>query len=174
MQNEEVVIIHPCENCPQLDRQINWKWFEEYDYTEEDIIETIQSCYCDKLDGLRIRWHNPNGCEDYPEPSNRKKSQHNRKKRLSKRERDIKYKNHIKQLSKLQWYPSPCIYMDEIWIRGIGYVENPKPYYKRLYRGKRSKYLKKLSHKKVRRYTGDLPRKGNQSNKLFDFWWTYD
>lgn len=64
--------------------------------------------------------------------------------------------------------------MDEIWIRGIGYVENPKPYYKRLYRGSRSKYLKKLSHKKVRRYTGDLPRKGNQSNKLFDFWWELD
>lgn len=70
------------------------------------------------------------------------------------------------------WYPSPVTYTDEIWIKGLGYVENPKPYYKRLYRGKRSKYLKKQSHRKIRRYKGEL-HNGWQCHKLYDFWWQY-
>lgn len=35
-------------------------------------------------------------------------------------------------------------------------------------------YYKRLSHRKVRRYRGELNRKGNGSNKIFDYWWTVD
>ena len=45
-----------------------------------------------------------------------------------------------------------------------------KEYYKRYYRGKRSKYLKRLSNKAVRRYKGDISGKGGYK-KLFDYWW---
>ena len=57
-----------------------------------------------------------------------------------------------------------------IWINGHGYVQNAKPYYKRWYRGKRSKYFKQQSNRKIRRYNGEL-HKGNMAYKLYDFWW---
>lgn len=38
----------------------------------------------------------------------------------------------------------------------------------------RYKYYKRLSHRKVRRFEGELPRKGGGSNKVFDYWWTVD
>ena len=94
-------------------------------------------------------------------------------KRRNKRERDLKHKEHLKRLDKIsRGYPLPVYYTDEIYVRGCGYIENPKPYYKRLYRGKRSKYLKKQSHKKIRRYNGEL-HNGWQCHKLYDFWWEY-
>ncbi|MCK2000592.1 hypothetical protein MZM54_04185 [[Brevibacterium] frigoritolerans] len=42
----------------------------------------------------------------------------------------------------------------------------------RCYRGGRSAFLKKRSNKKVRRYIGGLPPKGNTHNRIFDFWWS--
>ena len=96
-----------------------------------------------------------------------------KQKRRNKRERDLKHKEHLKRLDKIsRGYTSPVYYTDEIYVRGYGYVKNPKPYYKRLYRGKRSKYLKKQSHKKIRRYKGEL-HNGGQCHKLYDFWWEY-
>lgn len=93
--------------------------------------------------------------------------------RRNKRERFRKYQNHLKRLSETSnGFPSGAVYLDEVWIKGQGYVENPKPYYKRLYRGKRSKYLKKQSHRKVRRYKGEL-HNGCMCNRLYDFWWEY-
>ena len=89
----------------------------------------------------------------------------------SKRRRYLKHQNKLKHLHEATCnsYPSPVMYTEEKWIRSAGYVKNPKPYYKRLYRGKRSKYLKQQSNKKIRRYKGDLHR-GNMAHKLFDFW----
>lgn len=96
-----------------------------------------------------------------------------KRKRRNKRERDQKYKEHLKRLDKIsRGYPSPVYYTDEIYVRGFGYIENPNPYYKRLYRGKRSKYLKKQSHKAIRRYNGEL-HNGNMCHRLYDFWWEY-
>lgn len=66
------------------------------------------------------------------------------------------------------------MYKDKIWIKGQGYIENPKPYYKRLYRGRgkgMSYYNKKMSNKKIQRYKGELPKKGNPGHRLYDFWW---
>ena len=40
----------------------------------------------------------------------------------------------------------------------------------RWYRGKRSKYFKQQSNRKIRRYKGEL-HKGNMAHKLYDFWW---
>lgn len=45
-----------------------------------------------------------------------------------------------------------------------------KEYYKRYYRGKRSKYLKRLSNKAVRKYKGVISGKGGYK-RLFDYWW---
>ena len=83
-----------------------------------------------------------------------------------------KHQNNLKHLYEIAggYYPAPVGYMDEIWINGHGYVQNAKPYYKRWYRGKRSKYFKQQSNRKIRRYNGEL-HKGNMAYKLYDFWW---
>lgn len=124
--------------------------------------------YCDKVGG-KTAWYG--FCEDiYPDIP--KHVYHSKQKRRNKRERDQKYKNHLKFLAEyLSGYPSPVVYRDKIFIRGQGYVENPKPYYKRYYREKRAKYIKRMSNKKIRRYKGDVPKKGNWCYKLYDFWW---
>ena len=46
----------------------------------------------------------------------------------------------------------------------------PKPYYQRLYRGKKSKYLKQLSNRKIRRYKGELHNGYQHIHKIFDWW----
>lgn len=43
-------------------------------------------------------------------------------------------------------------------------------YYKRYWRGSRSKYLKRQSNKKLRRYKHEVPSRGGY-RKVFDFWW---
>lgn len=48
---------------------------------------------------------------------------------------------------------------------------NSKGHYKRYYRGSRSKFLKKLSNKKIRNYRGYVENKGNKHKRLYDFWW---
>ena len=127
--------------------------------------------WCDKVGGKVYCFGH---CTDFYEDIDAVKHKNSsNKKRRNKRERDKKYKNHLKQLSKSSSkFPSGAVYLDEIWIRGKGYVENSKPYYKRLYRGQRSKYLKKQSHKAIRRYKGEL-HNGNMCHKLYDFWWKY-
>lgn len=130
--------------------------------------EFEQFLWCDKVGG-KVYWAGRcnDAHSDIPKQINRSKQ-----KRKSKRERDQKYKNHLKFLTEYpSGYPSPAVCMDEIFIRGRGYVKNLKPYYKRYYRGQRSKYLKRVSNKTVRRYKGDIPKKGNWCHKLYDFWW---
>ena len=128
--------------------------------------------YCEKVGGKTLLY----GYCTYVYEKNAIHKNRSKQKRRNKRERDQKHKNHLKFLAEnVTGYPSPVIYIDEIWIKGQGYVENPKPYYKRLYRGRgrcnNSNYHKKMSNRKIRRYTGELPKKGNLSHKLYDFWW---
>lgn len=128
--------------------------------------------YCDKVGGKTLVY----GYCTYVYEKNATHKNNSKQKRRNKRERDQKHKNHLKFLAEnVTGYPSPVTYTDEIWIRGQGYTENPKPYYKRIYRGRgrrsNSNYHKKMSNRKIRRYSGELPKKGNLSHKLYDFWW---
>lgn len=127
--------------------------------------------YCNKVGGKIILY---GYCEDaYSEIIKYKNT--SKKKRRNKRERDQKYKKHLKFLAEnIQHYPSPVIYINEIYAKGEWYVEAPKPYYKRLYNRKggihrSSTYYKKMSNKKIRRFKGDLPKKGNLGHKLYDY-----
>ena len=67
----------------------------------------------------------------------------------------------IYEINRRRFYLPSGVYKEE---------RDGKEYYKRYYRGKRSKYLKKLSNKKVRRYNGEISGKGGYK-KLFDYWW---
>lgn len=147
------MIILECRNCPYYDGGLGGQW-------------------CDKVGGYNYRF---GYCSDIYDQETTLKN-HSKQKRKNKRERDQKHKNHLKFLAEnVSGYPSPAIYMNVIWIKGQGYVENPKPYYKRLYRGRgrhsNSNYHKKMSNRKIRRYKGELPKKGNLSHRLYDFWW---
>ena len=171
-----------CRNCPYAKDEFNKriKYYQEYtdkngvpndiygDLTLEEIMEFEEPyCWCEKTGG-KILWHGQ--CNDAYDDV-QKYENHSKKKRRNKRERDLKYKNHLKSLAEnTTGYPSPAYYVDEIWIKGYGYVKNPKPYYKRLYRGKRSKYLKRQSNKKIRRYKGEL-HNGHHCYKVFDYWY---
>ena len=101
----------------------------------------------------------------------------NKRKHRNKRARDHKYNDHLKLLYEVSRcrHPAPVIYTDEVFIKGQGYVNNPKPYYKRRYRGhgknSSSRYHKKMSNRKIRRYKGELHNKGFSCHKLYDFWW---
>jgi len=145
-----------CENCPY--------------YKDE-----LGGQYCDKVGGKNLLY---GYCEDaYIELIIDKN--HSKQKRRNKRECDQKYRNHLKFLAEnIQGYPSPAIYTDEIWIKGQGYVKNPKPYYKRCYRGNRKgnryAFCKKHANRCVRNYKGEIHYKGNQFKKIFDYWWTVD
>lgn len=157
-----------CGNCPY--------GIEEFakihdSLTFEDNPDYIEgTIWCNKTGG-KIFWYGK--CEDYAEIQTKQKC--SKKKRMNKRERDLKHKKHLKFLAEnIQGYPAPVIYTDEIYVKGQGYVENPKPYYKRMYRGRakgRSRYGKKVSNRIIRKYKGCIPRKGNWSHRLYDFWW---
>ena len=133
---------------------------------DEDDTDTFHDIFCDKIGGKVSIW---GYCEDVNDNISRYKF-HSKKKKRSKRERDTKYKSHLKHISEISNYPKPAYYNDKIWISRQGWVDNPNPYYKRLYRGQRSKHLKQSSNRKIRRYKGELP-KGFYCHRLFDFWW---
>ena len=135
------------------------------DLSQEEICRAI---WCDKIGG-KVGYMGC--CEESSRMGNVIKTQSN-KKRKNKRARYLKYQNNLKHLYEIvgDYYPAPVGYIDEIMVEKYKYIENPKPYYKRWYRGKCSKYLKQQSNKKIRRYKGEL-HKGNMVHKLFDFWW---
>lgn len=143
-----------------------------HDLQHEDAADEFeQFLWCDKVGGKVYCFGHCEDAFDILDVKNQRNS--SKKKRSNKREREYKYKNHLKRLSETSGgFPSGAVYIDLIWIKGQGYVKNPKPYYKRLYRGKMSKYLKKQSHRKIRRYKGEL-HNGWQCHKLYDFWWEY-
>lgn len=91
--------------------------------------------------------------------------------------RSSEHKKRMKKLSKVSSYTSGAYYVDEILVKGVGYVKNPKPYYKRYYRanhrGSRYSYYKKHANRQVRRYKDSILR-GGAYKKCFDYWWTVD
>ena len=90
----------------------------------------------------------------------------------NKHERRIKYRNKLKRLYKNRHgYFVPVVYTDEVWLKNAGYVKNSKPYYKRLYRGTSSRYVKNQSNRKIRRYKGELHNGYHHIHKLYDFEW---
>ena len=159
-----------CRDCPYIKEDFDRK---TQDITDKyDLDELEKSCWCDKTGG-KIWWYGQceDAFDDIPPQINRSKQR-----KRNKRERDLKYRQRLKLLAEnVNGYPSPVIYTDEIWIKGLGWVKNPKPYYKRLYRdnhkGGRNKYYKKYANRQVRRYKGELHSKGNQHRKVFDYWW---
>ena len=94
-----------------------------------------------------------------------------KEKKRNKRERDCKHNNHLKSLYETSRRCFPVIYKDKIFIKGHGYIDNPKPYYKRIYRGSKSHYYKRKSNRKIRRYKGEIPTKGSFCHKIYSRWW---
>lgn len=137
-----------------------------FNKTDEDDTDTFHDIFCDKTGGRVSIW---GYCEDinYDSP---KHDNHSKKKKRNKRERDIKYKSHLKHLSEISNYPKPAYYIDEIKVKRYHYIKSPKPYYKRVYRDKGSPYLKKISNRRIRRYKGEISN-GWNCHRLFDFWW---
>lgn len=174
-----------CRNCPYAkdDFERRMAWYNQtvsekgipndiYGYLEpQDAPDSFEDyLWCEKVGGKVYCF---GLCEDAYSDTAKHENSKKTKHRRNKRERDLKYKNHLKHLAEnTSGFPSGAYYVDEICVRGHGYIKNPKPYYKRLYRARRSKYLKKQSHRKIRRYKGDL-HKGWHCHRLFDFWWEY-
>lgn len=73
-----------------------------------------------------------------------------------------RFKNKHKKLAELGYINHMSSYYEK--------ESNNRTYIKNCYRGKRSMYLKKQSHRIVRRNKEYFP-KGNKSNRLFGFWW---
>lgn len=83
------------------------------------------------------------------------------------------HKRRMKKLSKVSSYTSGAYCVDEIWVKGTGYIKNPKPYYKRYYRGSRYSFFKKYANRRVRKHKYDIMR-GGSYKKCFDYWWAVD
>lgn len=91
-------------------------------------------------------------------------------KKQKKRDREKRYQNHLKQIQERGKY----------WISGVwpvdkngDYVRDDSPdfvRFKRGYRGKRSKYIKRHCNKRIRR-KDNFPLKGNGYRKASEFWW---
>lgn len=86
---------------------------------------------------------------------------------LNSYKRKIRYKQYLQRLAdKKLRYPQPAYRIDQDgW-----YTDDPDKtkYVKREYRGSKSKTLKKISNKKIRRFSGEIPS-GCSYKRLFDF-----
>ena len=113
--------------------------------------------WCDKVGGKNILF---GYCSEVYEIDAKQNRQYSKKKRTTKYERNQKYQNYLKQLSKKtsSYFPS-VVYIDGLH------------YYKRYYRGRRSKYLKKIFNRKIRRHKCELPKQGLRFHKIYDFWY---
>lgn len=153
-----------CRDCPY-----GIESFEKHEsYIDE---EDIENCvWCEKVGGKVYSFGH---CSDWYEQDEENKN-YSKKKRINKRDRYLKHLDHLKYLEKVSCgYPKPVTYENEVWIKGVGYIKNPKTYYKRWYRGKRSGYLKRQSNKAIRRYKGELHKGYQHIHKIYDFWWEY-
>lgn len=90
----------------------------------------------------------------------------------------------IQECKNKRWYPSGYSWSDYIWwydckdktYDGDNYylfnrVPTYKAYPKRWFRVPASSYLKKVSHRKVRRHNNEYRGKSNISDKEYEFWW---
>ena len=80
------------------------------------------------------------------------------------RYQEQRYKNYLKKLYKAKGYR----YCSSVYNRYVSYSE--KHYYKRHYRSKRSKKVKRYCNKQVRRYKKGISN-GNCYRRLTEFWW---
>lgn len=157
-----------CFTCP-LGKDSYEQRLKTYDalnmgYNYDEIVYNI---WCDKI-GSKCGWYGY--CDDAFNENIKPKIKVN-KKMSDKRIRQEKYINKLKRLNKIAYYPSPAMYVEEKWDKELrDYITLDKPYYKRCYIGSRTKYFKKYSNKKVRRYKGEL-QNGNSYRKVFDLWW---
>lgn len=97
------------------------------------------------------------------------KSDYQRPRKCNAYKRKVKYKQYLKRLAKEGCdYPSPAVPVD---CNG-DYTDDPDDvkYIRREYRGRMSKFLKKIGNRKIRRYNGDISS-GCEYKRLFDFWW---
>lgn len=74
--------------------------------------------------------------------------------------RNMKYKKRLKYLANLPGWESGAYYSDK------------KKRFVRMYRGSRSKYLKHVGNKAIRRYHKGISS-GSNYKKVYDFWWNY-
>ena len=144
-----------CETCPYIEP-------DEYHGMEPE--EAALNCYCDKL-GCKIFYFGP--CEK--EVDRLPKKEYRNPRHLNRYEREKHYKDREKRMAIDLWntYLAPSgIDKDEYYTND----PNEIVYVKRLYRGSRSKFLKRRSNKKVRRYQREFPNHGGY-RRVFDFWW---
>lgn len=137
---------------------------------EERANQSEQFVWCDKVGGKVYSFGHCTDWYKYDKPPHKAYSKRTKR---NKRERYLKHQNHLEHLYKTvgDCYPSPVRIVNEIWVKDIGYVENLKPYYQRLYRGKRSKCLKRQSNKAIRRYKGELHKGYQHIHKIYDYWY---
>lgn len=181
--------MHPCYRCPliqgQIEEGIKKIGGDEtipLEHKEQIIGFLCRNCYCPKIGTSRlwhgIGWEKPMNCDGEYETfdsSIHYGGIHRKRGRVYRRECNQKYKNHLKELSKVSRYPSPA------WYVGINkdgkktYYEEDcvKGYYEKFFLnhgGPYKRYLKKCSNKAVRRYKGDISS-GNGYRKIFEYQW---
>lgn len=130
-------------------------------------IKPIDKTYCPKLGSTIGNF----GCCEMEARRMSRDRPYRRDRKLNHYDRDIKYKSRIKLLArnKLHTWYAPAYPVDE---NGDYHGDvNTATYFKREYRGSRSKYLKRQSNKKLRRYKGEVFMRGGGYRKVFDFWW---
>jgi len=139
---------------------------------EDAAAEFEQFVWCDKVGGKVYSFGH---CTDFHEDTDNIHINRSKRKRRNKRERDLKYKNHLRNLcGSTTCTHSSIEFTSEIYIRNHGYIKNPKPYYKKIYYGENCKrYYKKYANKVVRRYKGEI-HNGCSYKKVFDYAWTID
>lgn len=126
--------------------------------------EIPQNCFCEKIGG-NVFLYDQCGDTNSDESISRN---HSGKKRRRKRERDLKYKNHLKDLAKHSG-----------WSGAVYDESRAKPYYRRYYHSQRGRkdnrfrFEKKQSNIMVRNYKGEI-HKGGAYKKIYDYWWFID
>ena len=87
----------------------------------------------------------------------------------SKSKRKPKLNRHTKK--KITQYKLKRLHRLLCWNVVSGVIEDGSVIFlKRYYRGKRSRYLKQQSNKKVRHYKGSI-KNGGHYRRIFDYWW---
>lgn len=129
-------------------------------YGNED--EAIQDCWCDKL-GCKISYVSCEYSEEN-DMANRNNTVEYIKPRMTKYERNHRHK---KKLQYFYDYIQPRWSPSGVWKKHYG---TPSEYLCRFYRGKRSKFLKRQSNKKIRRHQSYISN-GGFYKKIFDYWW---
>ena len=164
-----------CKDCPYIKDEFDIKASYEDGICEEYI---EQYCWCDKTGG-KIWWYGT--CGEASDNHFPKRLTRQNKNRRTKRERDQKYKQHLRFLAEnCSGYPSPAFPAGEDGqcVDSEDWFDRDKVvFYKRQYRAKRKRnryvYYKKYSNKCVRRYKGEIHR-GNMYRRIFDYWYTVD